>query len=76
MGPTLKDLDACFLTFHSLHTPVSGQLLVLIMHNAFESCMMFVICLFGGYYMYAYIIYERLPNLNFTNGNDLGGCMQ
>lgn len=24
MGPTLKDLDACFLTFHSLHTPVTG----------------------------------------------------
>lgn len=23
-GPTLKDLDACFLTFHSLHTPVRG----------------------------------------------------
>ncbi|KAL9229248.1 hypothetical protein vseg_004734 [Gypsophila vaccaria] len=22
MGPTLKDLDACFLTYHSLHTPV------------------------------------------------------
>ncbi|XP_044490920.1 uncharacterized protein LOC123214958 [Mangifera indica] len=21
-GPTLKDLDACFLTYHSLHTPV------------------------------------------------------
>ncbi|KAF5777343.1 hypothetical protein HanXRQr2_Chr12g0534511 [Helianthus annuus] len=25
MGPTLKDLDACFLTFHSLHTPISGN---------------------------------------------------
>ncbi|KVI05385.1 uncharacterized protein LOC112525334 [Cynara cardunculus var. scolymus] len=24
MGPTLKDLDACFLTFHSLHTPLTG----------------------------------------------------
>lgn len=24
MGPTLKDLDACFLTFHSLHTPITG----------------------------------------------------
>ncbi|XP_028758130.1 uncharacterized protein LOC114717199 [Neltuma alba] len=24
-GPTLKDLDACFLTFHSLHTPVEGS---------------------------------------------------
>ncbi|KAL7240349.1 hypothetical protein ACSBR2_006074 [Camellia fascicularis] len=24
MGPTLKDLDACFLTYHSLHTPLSG----------------------------------------------------
>ncbi|XP_076938357.1 uncharacterized protein LOC143606483 [Bidens hawaiensis] len=23
MGPTLKDLDACFLTFHSLHTPIT-----------------------------------------------------
>ncbi|XP_041011886.1 uncharacterized protein LOC121255578 [Juglans microcarpa x Juglans regia] len=23
-GPTLKDLDACFLTYHSLHTPVEG----------------------------------------------------
>lgn len=23
-GPTLKDLDACFLTFHSLHTPMTG----------------------------------------------------
>ncbi|KAI3467056.1 hypothetical protein Pfo_023719 [Paulownia fortunei] len=23
-GPTLKDLDACFLTFHSLHTPMIG----------------------------------------------------
>ncbi|GFQ08107.1 hypothetical protein PHJA_002954700 [Phtheirospermum japonicum] len=22
-GPTLKDLDACFLTFHSLHTPIT-----------------------------------------------------
>ncbi|KAK9064570.1 hypothetical protein SSX86_015952 [Deinandra increscens subsp. villosa] len=25
MGPTLKDLDACFLTFHSLHTPITGN---------------------------------------------------
>ncbi|CAI9779101.1 unnamed protein product [Fraxinus pennsylvanica] len=25
MGPTLTDLDACFLTFHSLHTPVTGS---------------------------------------------------
>lgn len=24
MGPTFKDVDACFLTFHSLHTPLSG----------------------------------------------------
>uniref|UniRef100_A0A5B6YXJ2 DUF789 domain-containing protein n=1 Tax=Davidia involucrata TaxID=16924 RepID=A0A5B6YXJ2_DAVIN len=24
MGPTLEDLDACFLTFHSLHTPMTG----------------------------------------------------
>ncbi|GER44423.1 hypothetical protein STAS_21323 [Striga asiatica] len=24
-GPTLKDLDACFLTFHSLHTPFTGH---------------------------------------------------
>ncbi|KAH6810101.1 hypothetical protein C2S51_027884 [Perilla frutescens var. frutescens] len=24
-GPTLKDLDACFLTFHSLHTPMTGS---------------------------------------------------
>ncbi|KAL2519013.1 Protein of unknown function (DUF789) [Abeliophyllum distichum] len=24
MGPTLKDMDACFLTFHSLHTPLTG----------------------------------------------------
>ncbi|XP_010554048.1 PREDICTED: uncharacterized protein LOC104823937 isoform X2 [Tarenaya hassleriana] len=24
-GPTLKDLDACFLTYHSLHTPVGGS---------------------------------------------------
>ncbi|KAK0573498.1 hypothetical protein LWI29_008951 [Acer saccharum] len=23
-GPTLKDLDACFLTYHFLHTPMSG----------------------------------------------------
>ncbi|RVW20467.1 hypothetical protein CK203_110138 [Vitis vinifera] len=23
-GPTLRDLDACFLTFHSLHTPMKG----------------------------------------------------
>lgn len=23
-GPTLKDLDACFLTYHSLHTPVGA----------------------------------------------------
>ncbi|EXB39744.1 hypothetical protein L484_016588 [Morus notabilis] len=23
-GPTLKDLDACFLTYHSLHTPMGG----------------------------------------------------
>ncbi|CAH2045938.1 unnamed protein product [Thlaspi arvense] len=23
-GPTLKDLDACFLTYHSLHTPFGG----------------------------------------------------
>ncbi|EPS69647.1 hypothetical protein M569_05121, partial [Genlisea aurea] len=23
-GPTLRDLDACFLTFHSLHTPTTG----------------------------------------------------
>ncbi|KAI7997646.1 hypothetical protein LOK49_LG10G00772 [Camellia lanceoleosa] len=25
VGPTLKDLEACFLTFHSLHTPMSGS---------------------------------------------------
>ncbi|KAL3510719.1 hypothetical protein ACH5RR_030120 [Cinchona calisaya] len=25
MGPTLRDLDACFLTFHSLHTSVTGS---------------------------------------------------
>ncbi|CAI9096145.1 OLC1v1032228C2 [Oldenlandia corymbosa var. corymbosa] len=25
VGPTLKDLDACFLTFHSLHTSVTGS---------------------------------------------------
>ncbi|KAJ0257039.1 Uncharacterized protein HA466_0079760 [Hirschfeldia incana] len=24
-GPTVKDLDACFLTFHSLHTPFQGE---------------------------------------------------
>ncbi|WCJ24474.1 hypothetical protein M5689_006433 [Euphorbia peplus] len=24
-GPTLKDLDACFLTYHSLHTPLGGE---------------------------------------------------
>ncbi|KAG8366655.1 hypothetical protein BUALT_Bualt17G0102200 [Buddleja alternifolia] len=24
-GPTLKDLDACFLTFHSLHTPMTSS---------------------------------------------------
>lgn len=24
-GPTLKDLDACFLTYHSLHTPMGGM---------------------------------------------------
>ncbi|GFP84680.1 hypothetical protein PHJA_000611900 [Phtheirospermum japonicum] len=24
-GPTLRDLDACFLTFHSLHTPITGS---------------------------------------------------
>ncbi|PON86973.1 hypothetical protein TorRG33x02_172200 [Trema orientale] len=24
-GPTLKDLDACFLTYHSLHTPTGGM---------------------------------------------------
>ncbi|XP_073139769.1 uncharacterized protein [Henckelia pumila] len=24
-GQTLKDLDACFLTFHSLHTPLTGS---------------------------------------------------
>ncbi|KAJ0253442.1 hypothetical protein HA466_0111300 [Hirschfeldia incana] len=23
-GPTIKDLDACFLTYHSLHTPFQG----------------------------------------------------
>ncbi|XP_022846610.1 uncharacterized protein LOC111369358 isoform X1 [Olea europaea var. sylvestris] len=25
MGPSLNDLDACFLTFHSLHTPMTGN---------------------------------------------------
>uniref|UniRef100_A0A2P2L429 Uncharacterized protein MANES_03G200700 n=1 Tax=Rhizophora mucronata TaxID=61149 RepID=A0A2P2L429_RHIMU len=25
MGPTLQNLDACFLTFHSLSTPFQGQ---------------------------------------------------
>ncbi|XP_044477455.1 uncharacterized protein LOC123204721 [Mangifera indica] len=25
MGPTLKDLDACFLTYHSLSTPLRGS---------------------------------------------------
>ncbi|KAL5557365.1 hypothetical protein UlMin_039601 [Ulmus minor] len=25
MGPTLKDLDSCFLTYHSLSTPMSGS---------------------------------------------------
>lgn len=24
-GPTLKDLDACFLTYHTLHTPLAGN---------------------------------------------------
>ncbi|KAG9160299.1 hypothetical protein Leryth_018950 [Lithospermum erythrorhizon] len=24
VGPSLQDLDACFLTFHSLHTPMAG----------------------------------------------------
>ena len=24
-GPTLKDLDACFLTYHFLYTPVGGK---------------------------------------------------
>ncbi|XP_051146097.1 uncharacterized protein LOC127261767 isoform X2 [Andrographis paniculata] len=24
-GPTLQDLDACFLTFHSLYTPITGS---------------------------------------------------
>jgi len=24
-GPTLKDLDACFLTYHKLHTPLTGN---------------------------------------------------
>jgi hypothetical protein len=24
-GPTLKDLDACFLTYHTLHTPLTGN---------------------------------------------------
>ncbi|KAK4280763.1 hypothetical protein QN277_012341 [Acacia crassicarpa] len=24
-GPTLKDLDACFLTYHTLHTPLTGS---------------------------------------------------
>ncbi|KAG2323844.1 hypothetical protein Bca4012_038111 [Brassica carinata] len=24
-GPTVKDLDACFLTYHSLHTPFQGE---------------------------------------------------
>ncbi|KAK8472341.1 hypothetical protein PHAVU_002G182600 [Phaseolus vulgaris] len=24
-GPTLKDLDACFLTYHKLHTPLTGS---------------------------------------------------
>nr|XP_027097137.1 uncharacterized protein LOC113716840 [Coffea arabica] len=28
MGPTLRDLDACFLTFHSLHTSVTGSQIV------------------------------------------------
>lgn len=23
-GQTLKDLDACFLTYHTLHTPLTG----------------------------------------------------
>ncbi|KAJ1380783.1 hypothetical protein SESBI_45750 [Sesbania bispinosa] len=27
-GPTLKDLDACFLTYHSLYTPVGGSQIV------------------------------------------------
>ncbi|XP_057477518.1 uncharacterized protein LOC130765194 isoform X1 [Actinidia eriantha] len=25
VGPTLEDLNACFLTFHALHTPMSGK---------------------------------------------------
>ncbi|KAK7359499.1 hypothetical protein VNO77_01459 [Canavalia gladiata] len=24
-GPTLKDLDSCFLTYHTLHTPLTGS---------------------------------------------------
>ena len=24
-GPTLKDLDGCFLTYHKLHTPLTGN---------------------------------------------------
>ncbi|KAG5603892.1 hypothetical protein H5410_025384 [Solanum commersonii] len=34
-GPTLKALDACFLTFHSLHTPMPGNQSG---HTAFVAC--------------------------------------
>ena len=34
-GPTLKDLDACFLTYHSLHTPLTGN------HGTLTLCLTF-----------------------------------
>ena len=53
-GPTLKDLDACFLTFHSLSTPMRGTqdlqfiaFQTLVGHSKWEvSCY----CLLAAYY--------------------------
>ncbi|XP_022881924.1 uncharacterized protein LOC111398973 [Olea europaea var. sylvestris] len=37
MGPTLKDLDACFLTFHFLQTPLTDSLNPSISHTGSET---------------------------------------
>lgn len=43
VGPTLEDLNACFLTFHSLNTPASGNWYFCC--QLIDSIILYVICL-------------------------------
>jgi len=56
-GPTLKDLDACFLTFHSLYTSLGGNEIYLAADFFMLHCV-FVIVLFFG--VFSFLFYFKL----------------